>query len=324
MNILSLFDGISCARVALERVGIPITKYYASEIDKNAIAVAMKNYPDTIQLGDVRGIHGNDNLKQPKYLFIGKIEKQTILHTNGIDLLVGGSPCQDLSIAQKNRKGLDGERSGLFWEYVRILKEVKPKWFILENVSSMSKEAKEIITKELGVEPIMINAALVSAQNRKRLFWTNIPNVVLPEDRGIFLKDILEENVDESFYVKMASGGNSINRTTEGKSVRLSALGGGRGAKTGLYIVQTPRGKNTGGKRALNGKVPTLSSSSWEHNNKLSENEMIRKLTPVECERLQSLPDDYTDGVSNTQRYKALGNAFNVEVVAHILKSIAN
>ena len=370
MNILSLFDGISCARVALERVGIPITKYYASEIDKNAIAVAMKNYPDTIQLGDVRGIHGNDNLKQPKYLFIGKIEKQTILHTNGIDLLVGGSPCQDLSIAQKNRKGLDGERSGLFWEYVRILKEVKPKWFILENVSSMSKEAKEIITKELGVEPIMINAALVSAQNRKRLFWTNIPNVVLPEDRGIFLKDILEENVDESFYAKMASGGNSINRTTnfvvkpksntirssgrgsgidnkhnwgtirigsinkggqgdriyspEGKSVRLSALGGGRGAKTGLYIVQTPRGKNTGGKRALNGKVPTLSSSSWEHNNKLSENEMIRKLTPVECERLQSLPDDYTDGVSNTQRYKALGNAFNVEVVAHILKSIAN
>jgi len=324
MNILSLFDGISCARVALERAGIPITKYYASEIDKNAIAVAMKNYPDTIQLGDVRGIHGNDNLKQPKYLFIGKIEKQTILHTNGIDLLVGGSPCQDLSIAQKNRKGLDGERSGLFWEYVRILKEVKPKWFILENVSSMSKEAKEIITKELGVEPIMINAALVSAQNRKRLFWTNIPNVVLPEDRGIFLKDILEENVDESFYVKMASGGNSINRTTEGKSVRLSALGGDRGAKTGLYIVQTPRGKNTGGKRALNGKVPTLSSSSWEHNNKLSENEMIRKLTPVECERLQSLPDDYTDGVSNTQRYKALGNAFNVEVVAHILKSIAN
>src|SRR3990167_2785936 len=157
MNILSLFDGISCARVALERTGIPVTKYYASEIDKNAIAVAMKNYPDTIQLGDVETI-----TKDLLASYMGNVE---------IDLLVGGSPCQDLSIAQKNRKGLDGERSGLFWEYVRLLKEVKPKWFILENVASMSKEAKDIITKKLGVEPIMINAALVSAQNRKRLFW---------------------------------------------------------------------------------------------------------------------------------------------------------
>jgi DNA (cytosine-5)-methyltransferase 3A len=217
----------------------------------------------------------------------------------------------------------------------------------------MSKEAKEVITRELGVEPIMINAALVSAQNRKRLFWTNIPNVKLPDDRGIFLKDILEPSVDDTFTVRpksntVRSSGRgsgidnkhnwdtirigSINKggqgdriySPEGKSVGLSALGGGRGSKTGLYIVQTPRGKNTGGKRALNGKVPTLSSSSWEHNNKLSENEVIRKLTPVECERLQSLPDNYTEGISNTQRYKALGNAFNVEVVAHILKGIAN
>ena len=269
MKILSLFDGISCARVALEKVAIPITKYYASEIDKNAIAVAMKNYPDTIQLGDVKTI-----TKDLIASYMGNVE---------IDLMIGGSPCQDLSIAQKNRKGLDGERSGLFWEYVRILKEMKPKWFILENVASMSKEAKEVITKELGVEPIMINAALVSAQNRKRLFWTNIPNVSQPDDRGIFLKDILEPSVDDTFTVRPKSN-----------TVRSSGRGSGIDNKRNWDTIR------------------------------LSENEIIRKLTPVECERLQSLPDNYTEGISNTQRYKALGNAFNVEVVAHILKGIVN
>jgi DNA-cytosine methyltransferase len=313
MNILSLFDGISCARVAIEKVGIPITKYYASEIDKNAIAVAMKNYPNTIQLGDVKTI-----TKDLIGSYMGNVE---------IGLMIGGSPCQDLSIAQKNRKGLDGERSGLFWEYVRILKEVKPKWFILENVASMSKEAKEIITKELGVEPIMINAALVSAQNRKRLFWTNIPNVIQPEDRGIFLKDILESGEADrlkSYCIdaNYAKGANWKQYIEKGRRqlIRIGSLNsGGQGDR-----IYSPRGNNKGGKRALDGKVPTLSSSSWEHNNKLSENEIIRKLTPVECERLQSLPDNYTEGISNTQRYKALGNAFNVEVVAHILKGIAN
>ena len=347
MRVLSLFDGISCARVALSRTGIVDELlyrknnqgliYFASEIDKNSIQIAQKNFPDTIQLGDVKTI-----TKDLLSSYMGVVE---------IDLLIGGSPCQDLSIAKRERKGLNGVRSGLFWEYVRILKEVKPKWFILENVNSMPKEAKDTITKELGVEPIMINAALVSAQNRKRLFWTNIPNVKLPDDRGIFLKDILEPKVDDSFTVKpksntvRSSGRGSgidnkhnwdtirigtINKggqgdriySPEGKSVGLSALGGGRGAKTGLYIIQTPRGKNKGGKRALNGKVPTLSSSSWEHNNKLSNDEIIRKLTPIECERLQGLSDNYTAGVSNSQRYKMLGNAFNVDVVAHILEGI--
>jgi len=192
MKILSLFDGISCARVALERAGIPISKYYASEVDKNAIVVAQKNYPDTIQLGDVTQIDG---------CHIGIISK-------GIDLLIGGSPCQDLSIAKKNRKGLDGERSGLFWHFVRIKNEVQPKYFILENVASMSKESKDIISKALGVEPIMIDAALVSAQRRKRLFWTNIPNVVLPEDRGILLKDILQ--LDHDFYGVYSDYNNKI------------------------------------------------------------------------------------------------------------------
>ena len=317
MKVLSLFDGISCARVALDKAGIPVDKYFASEIDKYAISISQKNYPDIIQIGDVKDISS-----------VGA----------KIDLLIGGSPCQDLSIAKKNRQGLDGARSGLFWEYVRILNEVKPKYFVLENVASMPKEAKQIITEALGVEPIMINAALVSAQNRKRLFWTNIPNVTLSEDRNILLKDILEKDVDEKYNVNLSAkydktklekesvgfnpfSGTLLNKkaralntgcgsattknattirvgsigqggqgdriySPEGKSVNLSALGGGRGAKTGLYL----------------------------------DNSQIRKLTPVECERLQSLPDNYTEGVSNTQRYKALGNGFNVEVISHILK----
>jgi len=350
MKILSLFDGISCARVALERAGIPVEAYYASEIDRFALSISAKNYPDIQNLGSVVGLN--------------------VLPTN-IDLLIGGSPCQDLSIAKKNRKGLDGERSGLFWEYVRILKEVEPRYFILENVNSMPKEAKAIITEALGVEPIMINAALVSAQNRKRLFWTNIPNVTQPEDRGILLKDILEESVSDEFYIKgnyktwldgeggqkrIEKGfikispekakpllardyanwsGNMIRMgqigkggqgdriySPEGKSVGLSALGGGRGAKTGLYMVQTPRGYNKGGIKALEGKTPTLSSSSWEHNNHLVEDTQIRKLTPIECERLMGLDDGYTSGISNSQRYKMLGNSFHIDVIAHIMSFI--
>lgn len=349
MKILSLFDGISCARVALDRAGIPVEAYYASEIDKYAIQVSEKNYPDIKHIGSVTEVKGYSE----------------------VDLLIGGSPCQDLSIAKKDRKGLDGERSGLFWEYVRILREVKPKYFILENVASMPKEAKEIITRELGVEPIMINAALVSAQNRKRLFWTNIPNVTLPDDRGILLKDILETEVDEKYNVysdnwRVARNTVDINNKSrclnasnykgalndgmslirigqigkggqgdriyspEGKSVALSALGGGRGAKTGLYRI-----KNEPHGTALdyyndtivpNGKAKVLGtnpqSTTAVAGQLVNDNSLIRKLTPIECERLQGLPDNYTEGVSNTQRYKALGNAFNVDVVTHILSFI--
>lgn len=201
-------------------------------------------------------------------------------------------------------------------------------------------------------EAVCINAALVSAQNRKRLFWTNIPNVTQPEDRGIILKDILEQGtietqksypIDANYFKGGKIGGThqsskrnytirlgSIGKggqgdrtyNTEGKSVNLSANGGGRGAKTGLYMIQKPRGYNKGGDKALDGKTPTLSSSSWEHNNHLTDGFTIRKLTPIECERLQGLPDNYTEGVSNTQRYKACGNAFNVDVVTHILSFI--
>jgi len=609
MKILSLFDGVSCARVACERAGIDVEAYIACEIDKYAIQVSQKNWPEIKQMGSVVGHSFNLD----------------------IDLLIGGSPCQDLSIAKKNRKGLDGERSGLFWEYVRILKEVKPKYFILENVNSMPKEAKALITETLGVEPVMINASLVSAQNRKRLFWCgqtrerlyfndvycydclyenerispktqnkrkgevlgeaqkgyndlqSVPfgisenqsqrndkdmfngvsggkqktkrqetgqerkgeiqqglhnkeqeetfgiskdispvkdrqgenensrqstsqknnqtnentlstgnnrdkkenneggsngnpqhetdmccvqcnkrfddrpfntfierrnerfteptslmsevqfnearqnngrvfdvykiNITQPEDRGILLKDILEENVDEKYNVhstnwrvsanlrdingkskclnasnykgalndgmslipvtsngseKLKSNtvrtggrGSGINDkhnwdtirigqigkggqgdriySPEGKSVGLSALGGGRGAKTGLYAValtetRTEEAKAIRRENMKNGrdysprrekelvprkdeKANTITTGQTKES-LIIQDTQIRKLTPIECERLQGLPDNYTDGISNSQRYKCCGNAFNVDVVAHILSFI--
>lgn len=340
MKILSLFDGISCARVALARARIPVEEYLASEIDPYAIQISQTRWNDVTHTGDVKKLDFMKLHYRPAYK---------------PDLLIGGSPCQDLSIAKRNRKGLKGDRSSLFYEFVRILRETRPKYFILENVASMSEESKNIISKELGVEPIMINAALVSAQQRKRLFWTNIPNVKLPEDRNIFLKDIIEEGFTErdkslaitatyshacakDYFLKghrqmifnkpvrvaqYGKGGQGDRiYSIDGKSVTLSANGGGRGAKTGLYIIQKARGNNKGGIRALNGKTPTLTSSSWEFNNKLFKDGVIRKLTPIECERLQGLPDNYTSGISNSQRYKVLGNAFNVDVIAHILSFI--
>jgi len=302
LKVLSLFDGISVAQQALKELGYDV-EYYASEIDKYAISITQKNHPKTRQLGSVEHLGSTS-----------RIDSATI--PSDFDLLIGGSPCQDLSIAKRNRKGLDGERSGLFWEYVRILKEVKPKYFVLENVASMPESAKNEITKILGVEPVMFNASLVSAQMRKRYFWTNI-KFELPEDKGILLKDILLDGIEtkekslcitatysracpRDYFGKSSrqlikvghfNKGGQGDRvySIEGKSVTLSAMGGGRGAKTGLY--ETTKG-------------------------------IYRKLHPIEVERLQSLPDGYTEGVSNSQRYKCLGNGFNCAVVKHILKNI--
>lgn len=360
MKVLSLFDGISVLRCALGETSV---EYLASEIDKHAMAVSKKNFPDIKQLGDVTKVKD----------------------ISGVYLLCGGSPCQDLSIAKKDRKGLKGDRSGLFWQWVRIWKESKPKYFILENVASMPKADRDIITAELGVQPIMINASLVSAQSRKRLFWTNIPVVGLPADRGIKLKDILEKDVEAKeitspmvqikkenpefnqvgyFGDKNACGvggqglrvydtdkkaptsgvglfqighigktnsqGNRV-YSEEGKSVCLSANGGGLGAKTGLYQVGVSIRAHKVGEEWVNkvehrsdDKVSALTQSFsgklalvGELENK--EVKRIRKLTPIECERLQSLPDNYTSGISNTQRYRCLGNAFNCEVIKFIL-----
>ncbi len=389
-----------------------VSKFFrVSDVDKFAIQITQKNFPHTVQVYDVKNLFTNSTVTQLQDLrnklddyfftdsYLGNLEK---LHNDkNIDLLCGGSPCQDLSIAKKDRKGLEGNKSSLFWEYVRILNEVKPRYFLLENVASMTKENKDLISKTLDVEPILINSSLVTAQQRKRLYWSNIPNFGVPQDRGIFLKDILGsgQTYQEKSYALTATYDKAVfwntlekkqrsmilepigcairgryndndkseqrlelrndnkancittvdkdslvcesviyspynqmlNRdgkayslgtnphcqtaiagqlviepirlghfnkggqgdriySVEGKSVCLSANGGGRGAKTGLYKIDLPDGDY-----------------------------IVRKLTPTECERLQGFTDGYTECVSNSQRYKTLGNGFTVPVIEHIL-----
>ena len=278
MKVVSLFDGISCARVALDRASVETEEYHASEIDKYAIQISKKNHPTVKHIGNVKDITGFDFQ---------------------VDLLIGGSPCQDLSIGKKGRTGLDGDRSSLFWEYVRIKALCMPKWFILENVASMSMKDKAIITETMGVQPIVIDASLVSAQSRKRLFWTNIPNVSLPADRFIFMKDI---SVDGSII------GRDIGRRLNKDGVRED------------YNKDLPITRRI--ELRTDGKCGTLTSVTKD--NIVVNGDKVRKLYPIECERLQGLPDGYTSGISDTQRYKCLGNAFNVDVIAHILSFIPN
>lgn len=454
MNVLSCFDGMSCGQLALERLGIKVDNYYASEIDKHAIKATQNRFPKTIQLGSVTDVKGSD--------------------LPPIILLMGGSPCQGFSFAGK---GLNFEdpRSKLFFEFVRLLKECKPKYFLLENVR-MKKEHEEVISNLLGVNPIRINSALVSAQNRDRLYWTNIglessglfgeltSSIPPPKDKKIVLKDILEESVDEKYFLtetslsrikgmttnergirfhkgdESKSGISELGRISnesqktdaliaahqpkvlaqrgrpvdnpksrvpgqptaqrfeervdgktntntistvqkdnliqvgmlydnnsdagriysdEGKARTLKGEAGGGGAKMGLYqvgvlndngylkesneksncidanfhkgmdnhspltmVVQRARGKNNGGEHDK--KVPTISHNSWEHNNHLSFTDRIRRLTPVECCRLQTVPDDYfkDSGVSETQQYRMLGNGWTIDVITHILSYI--
>jgi DNA-cytosine methyltransferase len=368
-NVLSLFDGMSCTQLALQRAGISYKKYFASEVDKFAIEVTQKNFPNTIQIGDVRNVKGK---KLPK-----------------IDLLVGGSPCQGFSFAGK-QLNFNDPRSKLFFEFVRLLKECKPTYFLLENVV-MQQEYQDVISSYLGVQPILINSNLLSAQSRKRLYWTNIPTSQ-PTDKGILLKDIIHETRKETVGVpvpifnvhpkgKGASGdvigvhkGKSrtvtpnkgqgqyvsvpiskyivpFNQTLKvldrevkrgkigyfnkdsqanrvyqihGKSVTLCGSAGGRGARTGFYLfgcITPSRVERTqNGQRFNNGKK-FYTLTTQDHHGIFIEG-YIRKLTPIECERLQTVPDNYTASVSDSQRYKMLGNGFTVDVIAHILKGI--
>ena len=430
MNVLSLFDGMSCGRIALERLGIPVDNYYASEIDKYAIQVSQANYPDIIQVGDVTEL---DTSTLPK-----------------IDLIMGGSPCQGFSFAGK-QLAFDDPRSALFFEFVRCVKELNPKYFLLENVR-MKKEYLDVISEYMGVEPIMINSALVSAQNRVRYYWTNIPGIEQPEQRGIVLRDILEtqtnekpvkdternqrhyRNDDEKSLCMTATmykgagnngmtlvqqkplhigtavdikGHDQIKRvySEDGKSPTLTTCGGGHrepkivaGAWRGRYykdgvrqdqfgsvagktkqmlelrkdektntvttvqkdnvVVETisvdkekkqltikeatkkgyttiedgdcfdmtfPNSKTRRG-RNMKDKSNCLTAANYdymryEHSDEDKE-VYWRKLTPVECERLQTVPDNYTNHVSNSQRYKMLGNGWTIEVITHILKNM--
>ena len=355
MNVLSLFDGMSCGMLALEREGITPDNYFASEVDKYAMKVSAANYPEIQQIGDVTKI---DYSSLPK-----------------IDLLMGGSPCQGFSFAGK-QLNFDDPRSALFFEFVKAKDKLNPKYFLLENVR-MKKEYQDIISNLLGVEPILINSALVSAQNRQRLYWTNIPGVTQPDDRKIFLADILEDESDNFVlmsdkFVSRQKGRNCLVTDLNVKAKNLSALEYVKNGRQGDYIKcgsmtsiqkdnlliylngMNSRVKgisiNKDGIRPYKEddrksgisemgrllfreaeKTPTLTST---HVPKLLDYPMslfiifnklkphYRKLTPVECERLQTVPDNYTNHVSNTQRYKMLGNSWTIEAIAHILKNI--
>ncbi len=381
MNVLSLFDGMSCGRLALELQGFKVDRYFASEIDKHAMQVTQSRWPETVQLGDVTKV----SYKNGELIADGQV-----IWKGRIDLCCAGSPCQGFSKAGKGLN-FDDPRSKLFFEFVRILNEVKSEnpdvIFLLENVE-MLQEWQDVISKFVGISPIKINSTLVSAQNRVRLYWTNIaiqsdmfghsiPGIPQPKDRGIVLRDILESEVDEKFYLsdkamarikrknvnfqpqidpdktgtlntKNNSGQLSVDSGTTlitDKVVVHSGYGRTGGIKQGgtgplsredgktycidtnansnrieVVVHQRSRGKNEGGEHLE--KVPTLTSNRWEHNHAVEFKSRIRRLTPIECERLQGVPDNYTDGVSDTQRYRMLGNGWQVDTIRYILSFI--
>jgi DNA (cytosine-5)-methyltransferase 3A len=403
MNVLSLFDGMSCGQQALDRLEIKVDNYFASEIDKYAIQVTMANYPNTKQLGSVVNV---DGYSLPK-----------------IDLLLGGSPCQSFSFAGKRKgmatkceteiltlehylqlkqEGFEFEgQSYLFWEYMRLLNECKPTYFLLENVE-MGEKWEKVLSKAIGVNGIHINSALVSAQNRRRIYWTNIgmqPSglfgdlesiIEQPKDKGILLKDILESEVDEKYFLSEKAIRSIIlnednlqkSNIDPLKSNPLQSPGHACGVYKGAsYIVHNtmPRSSTTGkggtgplsrtdGKtycldtgntnaieireveivltskdkrlkqtidvnnlvygevkaldvynQSIHNRYPTLKDP--KHNDRaLFDGSRIRRLTPIECERLQTVADNYTNHVSDSQRYKMLGNGWTIDVIAHILK----
>ena len=294
LKILSLFDGISCGMVAAERAKIKVDTYYASEIEPSSMKVSNFHYPNIIQLGD-----------------ISKITEAQLYSLMPIDIIIGGSPCQDLSNYKYDRgevTGLNGEKSGLFYEYVRILKHVKPKYFLLENVASMQDEWRDLISQILNVEPIMINSALVSAQERKRYYWTNIPNIEQPTDKGIIIKDIIQDwfEVDEKYWYDREFIYNGDNN-----KVQCTLLGSGLMRNMREVYNQ-------------NGKCNTLlcDGDGGNRQKKVYQNGRCRKFTPLEYERMQTLPDNYTSCLCDGKRYTSVGNGWTVDVIAHILSFI--
>lgn len=297
MNVLSLFDGISCGMVALQRAEIKVEEYFAYEIEPNAIKVSQYHYPNIKQMGDVT---------KADFTKLGKI-----------DLLIGGSPCQGFSFAGKGLNFND-PRSKLFFEYVRALKEVKPKYFLLENVV-MKKEWQDIISKYLGVEPILINSSLVSAQNRQRLYWTNIPNVEQPLDKGIKLSDILE---DIEFENPDVIRGRKLNKATiVGR--RLNDNGHREDYNKNIPMIQCLEVKKTNTDKS--NCITTVDKDNvltplepGRYPDAFKNNLPFRYYTTKEYCRLQTLPDDYVDMIPKSAGRKAIGNGWTVDVIAHI------
>lgn len=358
INVLSLFWGIECWLVSMKRIGFPVGEYYSSEVDPYAIKITTANHPEVVHVGDIKAV---------KYR-LWELQWDGGSAETKIDLLIGWSPCQDLSIAKAWGKGLKGDKSGLFFEYMRILTEIRPKYFLLENVASMKKEDRDEITRIIGVEPIMINSALVSGQNRKRLFWTNIPGVKQPEDKGIKLVDILEDipmddprwkpvpekYLTDKFQEKLKMREKSLAITStyahwcprdyfeksnrqlivwqfrRGSTLRIHTdqeksptltwnMGtGGNNVPVVLGAFQKPRGKNEWGLAYDGEKSPTMTGSFEDNTKVLAVQDYIylyRKFTCIECERLQTLDDNYTACVSDSRRYKAIGNWWTVDII---------
>lgn len=272
MNVLSLFDGMSCGQIALERVGVKVDNYFASEIDKYAIKITQKNYPNTQQLGCVTKI---DVTKLPT-----------------IDLLLGGSPCQSFSVAAATKRNGFKGNSNLFWEFERLLKEVCPAYFLLENVV-MKKEWKDVISKAVGVNPIEITSAKFVPQSRRRLYWTNIPNIEQPKQINY---DVSEFITSDEGFASACDVDRVFKRKQIFNTLTASYYKGIRGVRRPTISI----------------KEGFLDDDRKAH----------RMLTPTECEMLQTVPDGYTEGVSNTQRYKMLGNGWTVDVIAHIFKNL--
>lgn len=324
MKVLSLFDGMSCGQIALDQLGIPVDTYYASEIDKYAIQVTQANYPKTIQVGDVTKLDPKD--------------------FTDVDLIMAGSPCQGFSFAGK-QLAFDDPRSALFFEFIKLLKAIKPKYFLLENVR-MKKEFLNIISQEVskcypeiafGIDPIFINSDLVSAQSRQRYYWTNIPNIQQPEDKNIKLKDIILEDGEEPLLSNIYGGFKEKKpRVHFNKSVTIRTASGGGHIPSLIHSERALAYMNRKTKDGrthwdfkhhsdtANDKSSCITANLYKGvpYNVLVDNGCIRKLHPIECERLQTVPDNYTKGVSNTRRYHMLGNGWTVKVIKHILQNM--
>ena len=333
MNVLSLFDGISAGQLALKRAGILVDNYYSSEVDNFAITITNKNFSNTIQLGDVTKWRDWD------------------IDFSKIDLVIGGSPCQGFSFAGKQLNFKD-ERSKLFFDYVDILnfiRSLNPNVkFLLENVR-MKQEYQDVISKFLNVKPVQINSSLVSAQNRVRYYWTNIENVTQPIDKGLLLKDVILDYVEEKYYLTPTAidymcrlrngkprweynknelnGKSSCLTANMYKGVPYGVLRIPEATKKGFVEVNENEGvdltfinSKTRRGRLMKNKSNCLTASRYDYC--WYDGYICRKLTPLECERLQTFPDNYTEGISNSQRYKALGNSWTVDVVSHIFKNL--
>jgi DNA-cytosine methyltransferase len=296
-NVLSLFDGISCLQVALNRAGIKYDNYYASEIDKNAIECTKYHYPNTIHLGDIRDI---DFTKLPK-----------------IDLIAGGPPCQDFSIAGK-RKGLDGRRGNLTFTFIDVIKKLKPKYWLMENVASMNKFTENEISKYIGCFPVKVNSNLVSAQNRNRLYWlSNSKYFMLPVDKNISFLDIWEGDKPDLYLKKTENRLNVIDYLRKQKINKKFVWGVlshfEKGDNIWLRKLHIPK----------DNKFSTITKDFVHFRVVINlENEQIRQLTPLEYERLQTLPDNYTSMLSNNQRYSTVGNGWTIDIVVHLLHTI--